>query len=183
MAKYFVTLDKQQFSVTVENGQVAALERLNDEGEVEESLAVEAFQGQLAHLRNDRFQWCQGEQRQDLTIIDKAERDVEVHWRGHGPIEVQVIDEMTHALQGGSQQQGDLFIISQMPGVVLDIRVKPGDSVKPGDVLLILEAMKTENEICAEREGTVKAVHVESGATIADKTLLVELEDPADSGE
>lgn len=118
-----------------------------------------------------------------MTIIDKAERDVEVHWRGHGPIEVQVIDEMTHALQGGSQQQGDLFIISQMPGVVLDIRVKPGDSVKPGDVLLILEAMKTENEICAEREGTVKAVHVESGATIADKTLLVELEDPADSGE
>ena len=50
-----------------------------------------------------------------------------------------------------------------MPGNILDVRVKPGDSVKAGDTLLILEAMKMENEISAPQDGTVASVNVSKG--------------------
>lgn len=186
MAKYFVKVQQQQFCVTVQQGHVIGFERLNAEGEVEEAMDLENDaendaendeMGQLQHLRHDRFQWQQQARRQNLTIIPKAEHGLEVHWRGQAPIECEVIDEMTRALEGESKQQGGRFIHSQMPGVVLELSVKAGDPVKSGDVLLILEAMKTENEICSERDGLVKAVHVEAGQIIADQTLLVELAD------
>ena len=53
-----------------------------------------------------------------------------------------------------------------MPGNILDVKVKPGDTVKAGDVLLVLEAMKMENEIRAPAAGTVAAVNVAKGATV-----------------
>ena len=53
-----------------------------------------------------------------------------------------------------------------MPGNILDVKVKPGDTVKAGDVLLVLEAMKMENEIMAPAAGTVAAVNVAKGATV-----------------
>ncbi|EBA09936.1 pyruvate carboxylase [Sagittula stellata] len=63
-----------------------------------------------------------------------------------------------------------------MPGVVSSIVVKPGDKVKTGDLLLTIEAMKMESGMHAERDGTVKAVHVAAGGQIDAKDLLVEME-------
>ncbi|WP_370310958.1 pyruvate carboxylase [Salipiger bermudensis] len=63
-----------------------------------------------------------------------------------------------------------------MPGVVSSIVVKAGDKVKTGDLLLTIEAMKMESGMHAERDGTVKAVHVAAGAQIDAKDLLVEME-------
>ena len=63
---------------------------------------------------------------------------------------------------------------SPMPGSVIDIAVKPGDSVKEGDVLLILEAMKMENEITASQAGTVVKIDVQIGDTVdGGETLMV----------
>ena len=60
-----------------------------------------------------------------------------------------------------------------MPGTIVRINVKAGDSVKKGDVLLVLEAMKMENDICAPADGTVLAVQVNQGETVgADAALL-----------
>ena len=53
-----------------------------------------------------------------------------------------------------------------MPGTILDIRVKPGDAVKAGDVLLILEAMKMENEIIAPNAGTIDTIQVSKGSSV-----------------
>ena len=63
-----------------------------------------------------------------------------------------------------------------MPGVVASVAVHPGASVKPGDLLLTIEAMKMETGIHADREAAVKAVHVAPGQQIDAKDLLVELE-------
>ena len=62
-----------------------------------------------------------------------------------------------------------------MPGTILKINVKVGDSVKKGDVLCVLEAMKMENDIKAAEDGTVSAVHVSQGASVNTGDALISL--------
>lgn len=68
------------------------------------------------------------------------------------------------------------LVSEQIPGHIVDVKVKEGESVKAGDVVLILEAMKMENEIPAPIAGTVKAVHVKAGDKVDMNALLIEIE-------
>lgn len=61
---------------------------------------------------------------------------------------------------------GAATVKAPMPGTVLSLKVSPGQSVKRGDVLLILEAMKMENEISAPTDGVVAAIRVQAGSTV-----------------
>ena len=63
-----------------------------------------------------------------------------------------------------------------MPGAVLDIKVKIGETVKKDQVLLILEAMKMENEIVAPRDGVISGIVAEKGSSIAAGTVLMYLQ-------
>ena len=63
-------------------------------------------------------------------------------------------------------------ISSPMPGTIFKVNVAAGQAVKKGDVLMILEAMKMENEIMAPKDGTVTAVNTQVGATVESGTLL-----------
>lgn len=67
---------------------------------------------------------------------------------------------------------GGETISSPMPGTILDVKVSNGASVKKGDVLMILEAMKMENEIMAGADGTVTAVAVSKGASVQTGDML-----------
>jgi len=60
-------------------------------------------------------------------------------------------------------------------GTVLNIKANAGASVKKGDIVLIIEAMKMENEIVAPRDGTVTAVYVQKGANVATGTALFDI--------
>jgi len=63
-------------------------------------------------------------------------------------------------------------VTSPMPGTILDIKVAQGASVKEGDVLMILEAMKMENEIMCPRDGRVASINTSKGAAVESGTLL-----------
>ena len=63
-----------------------------------------------------------------------------------------------------------------LPGTVLDIKVKEGDSVSAGQTLMILEAMKMENNIDADRSGVVKQILVQQGATVMEGDSLIVIE-------
>jgi len=63
-----------------------------------------------------------------------------------------------------------------MPGLIVQLRVKVGDTIAAGDGLVVMEAMKMENELRAQAAGTVRAVHVTVGAAVEKGALLVELE-------
>ena len=70
---------------------------------------------------------------------------------------------------------GGAGIKAPLPGVILDIKVKVGDAVSKGQTIAILEAMKMENNINADREGTVVSINVEKGQSIAEGTDIITL--------
>ncbi len=69
--------------------------------------------------------------------------------------------------------EGAQTITAPMPGTVLDVKVTSGQSVKAGDVLIILEAMKMENEILAPVDGTIDTVQTTKGASVNANDILI----------
>ena len=74
-----------------------------------------------------------------------------------------------------SASAGEGLVTAPMPGKVLRVLVKEGESVKTGQGLLVLEAMKMENEIPAPRNGVVKKIHVKEGDTVNTGDPLIEI--------
>ena len=70
-------------------------------------------------------------------------------------------------------QAGAVSVKAPMPGSIVKVAVKVGDSVKQGDVLCVLEAMKMENEILAPQDGVIASVETTQGATVATDAVLV----------
>ena len=71
---------------------------------------------------------------------------------------------------------GSVKIAAPMPGKILDVKVSTGQPVKRGDVLMILEAMKMENEIVAPQDGTVASIQVSAGSAVEAGDTLASLD-------
>lgn len=71
---------------------------------------------------------------------------------------------------------GAIKINSPMPGNILSVKASAGQAVKKGDVLMILEAMKMENEICAPQDGTIASVQVSAGDSVESGDVLVTMD-------
>ncbi|MGN1195530.1 MAG: biotin/lipoyl-containing protein [Acutalibacteraceae bacterium] len=67
---------------------------------------------------------------------------------------------------------GGTSVLSPMPGTILSVNVTVGQAVKAGDVLMVLEAMKMENDIVASADGTVKQLLVSKGSTVNTDDVL-----------
>lgn len=67
-------------------------------------------------------------------------------------------------------------IKTPLPGVIIDVKVNVGDTVAKGDTVVLLEAMKMENNINADRDGKVALIAVAKGDTVADGAVLIVLE-------
>jgi len=76
---------------------------------------------------------------------------------------------------------GGSDILALMPGTIKQILVAPGDSVKRGETVIIMESMKMELTIAAHRDGVVKRIPVEQGGQVEKGMRLLELEDQPDS--
>ncbi len=72
-------------------------------------------------------------------------------------------------------------IKSPLPGVITEIVVKEGQKVNRGDVLLVMESMKMENNITADRDGVVKTLHVSAGETVMQDDILIDFEGTAET--
>jgi len=71
---------------------------------------------------------------------------------------------------------GSRNVVAPIPGLILDVKVQPGDVIKADQVVVILEAMKMESEITAPAAGKVKSVRVKKGDSVQEHDLLVEVE-------
>lgn len=79
------------------------------------------------------------------------------------------------AVKPAAVEAGDVPVNAPLAGAILSVKVKPGDAVKYGQVLLTLEALKMENEIVAPQDGVVKDILVSTGATVNVGDTLVTL--------
>ena len=74
----------------------------------------------------------------------------------------------------GSKSDTGKKVLCPMPGLVVSIAVTEGQEVKAGETLAVIEAMKMQNVLRAERDGTVKKIHTAAGATLAVDALILE---------
>ncbi len=70
---------------------------------------------------------------------------------------------------------GSTVVKAPLPGSIIKINVAVGDAINPGDTLLVMEAMKMENNVMAEKAGTVKALKVAVGDSVLQDDVLIEI--------
>ena len=94
--------------------------------------------------------------------------------------EVEALDERARAIRdlaaSTAKPSGPAPLVAPMPGMIVRVHVADGDVVQPGQGLVVMEAMKMENELRATAAGTVRRVHVASGTAVEKGALLLELE-------
>ena len=71
------------------------------------------------------------------------------------------------------EKKGVGSIKAPLPGTILEVKVKPGDKVNVGDKILIMEAMKMENNINSDREGTITDIKVKTGDSVLEGESLL----------
>ncbi len=89
---------------------------------------------------------------------------------------VPVAQAVTPAPTTASVNASENAVKSPLPGVVVAIKANVGQTVKAGDTVVIIEAMKMENEIVAPNGGTIKAIHVQKGASVQTDAPLFEIQ-------
>ncbi|MFV0521387.1 MAG: acetyl-CoA carboxylase biotin carboxyl carrier protein [Mangrovibacterium sp.] len=82
----------------------------------------------------------------------------------------------TIAPQKPASSEGAKSVNSPLPGIVLEINKRVGDTVKAGDVIMLLEAMKMENNIEADRDGVIASIEKDKGATVMEGDVLFTIE-------
>ena len=123
-----------------------------------------------------------------LLVVDGRPRVVTVEregstarvWVDGAPVEVEVRTEADLLLERFGLDTGDAAaareVRAPMPGLVLRVSAAVGQTVDAGEGLVVLEAMKMENELTAPAAGTVTAIHAAAGDAVGKNDLLVELD-------
>ena len=74
-----------------------------------------------------------------------------------------------------SATKGVGFVKAPLPGTILELKTKVGDEVKVGDILLVMEAMKMENNIKSDKAGKITSVKINNGDSVLEGDVLVEI--------
>lgn len=161
--KYITTIGNEQFVIDI-----------NQEGQI--TLNGEVINADMRQtLDTTMYSIIVDHQSHDLRLSE-GEGVYIVQLSGE-VFEVVVEDERTRRLaglkSGPAAVTGEVLIKAPMPGVVVEIPVKQGQPVKRGDVVVILESMKMQNEFKTPRDGTVHAIRVETGDKVEQNTILV----------
>lgn len=117
-----------------------------------------------------------------LIKVNGKEYEVEVEQIGEAPIQFNPIPAPPQAApavpekeKAAATSNGHIKVTAPMPGTILSVKKKVGDVVSMGETILVLEAMKMENEISAPRDGTLISLHVEAGIAVESGQVLASL--------
>jgi biotin carboxyl carrier protein len=164
--KYIVTIDNKEYTVELLDDK-----RVNIEGNVYE-VDFEAVSGQPVYSLI-----VDGKSHE--AYVQEGDDDWQVLLRGR-LYQVKVEDEREKRLRaaagGGVVEGGEFHLKAPMPGLVVDIPVEEGQEVIKGQVLLILESMKMQNELKAPRDGIVSRIKVKVGESVEQKQAMLSLQ-------
>jgi biotin carboxyl carrier protein len=186
--RYIVMVGER--AITVETPDLdAAAERASVDS-AETPLDWRTVGGALARdldgARAGHFSLLAGQASYDIYVLDQGEapdsggeRIFEVTVRGRTYL-IRLRDERARALQqltGGARHAGDAVILAPMPGLVSNVLAEEGQAVERGQAVVVLEAMKMENDLATPRAGVVKSVRVAKGQTVSQGDTLVVIGD------
>lgn len=166
------------------------MELIVRQGEREEKVRVRRIDNDYEVTVGDRVYRVDGIAVRDgvrSLRIDGEQHEVSVRRKGedwsvvssHGAVSVSVADPLTHLAhqtRGGKAGRRQKRVDAYMPGRVVTLLVQEGDEVTAGQGILVLEAMKMENEIRAEYEGRITKIHVQPGQAVEMGSPLFEME-------
>lgn len=167
--KYITTVNDQEFTIEVDQEGLIMVD-----GQPYEVNFQQLSEGGILSLLLDNHSF--------EAIVEERENGWEVLI--HGELyTVTVQDERAYRLARArgivTEVTGEAIIKSPMPGLIIEVLVKPNQIVQKGEKVVILESMKMENELHSPREGLVKQVYVEAGANVEKNQVLVIIGDVA----
>ena len=165
--KYFVKIGEEELEVVLDGGSV----HLGDEATSAHLVEVEGSPVRLLTIgdRVHRVAVRRGAEKGRYTLSIDG-------WR----FDLEALDERSRAIRALSAAtagpKGPAPLVAPMPGLIVRVNVQPGDLVQAGQGLVVMEAMKMENELRAAAAGTVKVVRASTGTAVEKGTVLVEME-------
>jgi biotin carboxyl carrier protein len=164
--KYITTIDDKEFEIEiVDERHIRIGERLLE-------VDFESVSGQpVFSLILDG--------KSDEAFVYQGEEDWEVLIRGR-QYQVKVEDEREKRLKtaggGGGVAGGEFHLKAPMPGLVVAVLIEEGQEVKKGQVMLILESMKMQNELKAPRDGVMGRIRVKAGESVEQRQTLLSVQ-------
>lgn len=165
--KYIVQLNDERHSVSLD------AEGVRYEGEL--------VRAELSEIEGSPVRMVKiGTEAYRVVVEKRPGRGRYTLWVDGYRFEAEALDERTRAVRDLSAARavplGPAPIVAPMPGLIVRVNVKIGDRVEAGQGIVVMEAMKMENELRATAAGTVKSVEVAAGAAVEKGALLVGLE-------
>jgi biotin carboxyl carrier protein len=169
--RYFVTLDGAEHEIDLQD---------TPDG-LKLTLDGESVDADLVHLADPSLYSLLLDGQSREMVLTRDGDSISVSLDGERLL-ARVQDEVSRALAefGGSSGSGALEVKAPMPGVVVSIEVEPGQKVKEGQPVIVVEAMKMQNELTAESAGVVERVVVKPGDIVDGDAVLVVLKPPQD---
>ena len=163
--KYITTIDDKQFTVEIidekhvsVDGKIYEIDFESVAGQPVFSLIVDGRSHEsYIYPGDDNWQVLIRGRLYPVTVEDERER------------------RLRAAAGGGVAETGEFHLRAPMPGLVVTIPVEEGQSVKRGQVIVILESMKMQNELKAPRDGTIGRIRVRAGETVEQKQTLLSM--------
>ena len=163
--KYITTIDEKQFEIEiVDDHHVRIGDRLLE-------VDFESVSGQpVFSLLIDGKSY--------ESFVYQGDDDWQVLMRGR-LFQIKVEDEREKRLRaaagGGATEGGEFHLKAPMPGLVVNVQVEEGQEIKKGQVMLILESMKMQNELKSPRDGTISRIKVKAGESVEQKQALLSI--------
>jgi len=165
MFRYVATIDNQEFTLELLderhvsiNGKIVEIDFVSISGQPVYSLIVngESYEGYV-YAEEERWSVLLRGRLYAVGVEDERER------------------RLRTTVQGRIGEAGEFHLKAPMPGLIVAVPVSEGQHVEKGQVLVILESMKMQNELKAPRAGTVQRIRVKAGEAVEQKQTLLSL--------
>ncbi len=160
--KYITTIDNKEYSVEIEDDKHITINGKTIE------VDFESVSGQPVYSL-----LIDGKSHEGYVYADEENWQVLIHGQLYEAVVEDEREKKLRAAAGGVSDDGEFHMKAPMPGLIISIPVSEGDVIQKGQVLIILESMKMQNELKSPKDGTVHRIRVKPGETVEQKQNLL----------